>query len=72
MTKRTRDTGLTREQLEAGDYGEEADEQKNDTDQRNAAFKASQAQLGERKIVKVKRHIQATGEVKNEVPKKPA
>ena len=33
--------------------------------------KASAAVLGERKIVKVKRHIQATGEVKTDVPGKP-
>ena len=33
--------------------------------------KASAAVLGERKIVKVKRHIQETGEVKTDVPGKP-
>ena len=64
--KRTREAGLTREQLEAGEYGSEADE----ADQ-NGMNKASAAVLGERKIVKVKRHIQATGEVKTDVPGKP-
>ena len=66
MTKRARDTGLTREQLEAGDYGSEADEA-----DKNATNKASADVLGQRKIVKVKRHIQATGEVKTDVPSKP-
>lgn len=43
MTKRTRDTRLTQEQLEAGDYGEEAaDEQVTSVD----LLKANAAQLG--------------------------
>lgn len=70
MTKRQRDTLLTREQLEAGDYGEEADDvapTKNDGN-----FAASMSAIAQRKIVKVKRHIQQTGEVKSEVPSKPA
>lgn len=69
MTKRTRDTRITREQLEAGDYGSEADDQENPSTSMN---KASAVALGERKIVKVKRHIQQTGEVKTDVPAKPA
>ena len=52
IMKRTREVGLTREQLEAGDYGSEADE----ADQ-NGMNKATAAVIGQRKIVKVKRHI---------------
>lgn len=52
MTKRQRDTRLTREQLEAGDYGEEADDAAP-----AGALVATQAELSSRKIVRVKRHI---------------
>ena len=58
---------MTREQIEAGDYGEEAD----DVAGANPDF-VTQTAMGNRKIVKVKRHIQQTGEVKSEVLTKPA
>lgn len=67
MTKRVRDTRLTREQIEAGDYGEEDD----NVDVDPASSRATLEQLAQRKIIKVKRHIQSTGEVKEETPKKP-
>ena len=51
--KRGREAGLTREQLEAGDYGSEAEDGAAKTDMN----KASSQVLGQRKIVKVKRHI---------------
>ena len=50
MAKRVRDSRLTREQIEAGDYGEEDDDADKPSDNR-----ASAAVLNTRKIIKVKR-----------------
>ena len=70
MTKRVCESRLTREQLEAGDEG--SDDGPDTRGNEGGAGTADASVLAARKIVKVKRHVQQTGEVKTEVPSKPA
>ena len=67
MTKRTRDTQLTREDLEK-EIAEEADGQ---PAKQGSSHIADMSVLMQRKIVKVKRHNQATSTVTTEVLDKP-